>query len=100
MSRRTLKPTRAQIAALLTAPLLGLGLLAPSASADTPPGQQTDTTLIGKICQATSEDTEDGGSGLSCDRDIAPLLSRFVDPGLRMTCVSQPQGSEYCRPAK
>lgn len=99
MSRRTLRPTRAQVAALLTASVLGLGLLAPSASADTPPpGQKVDSgTVIDRVCRHANEDREDG-SGLSCERDIAPLLTRIIGPGSGLTCRNESPTAISCRP--
>ncbi|MGW3206111.1 hypothetical protein [Streptomyces sp. NPDC001135] len=102
MSRRTLKPTRAQVAALLTAPVLGLGLLAPSASADTPPtGQKVNSSdVIGRVCQHAGADDDGEGSGLSCERDIAPLLSRMIGPGSGITCRNESATDIVCRPDK
>jgi hypothetical protein len=103
MSRRTLRPTRAQVAALLTTPLLGLGLLAPSASADTPPpGQKVDSgTVIGRVCQhAGAEADPEDGPGLSCEKDIAPLLSRLIGPGSGITCRNESATDIVCRPDK
>ncbi|MFD8389080.1 hypothetical protein ACFV2N_07680 [Streptomyces sp. NPDC059680] len=99
MPRRTLRPTRAQVAALLTAPVLGLGLLVPSASADTPPpGPKVDSgTVIDKVCRHANEDPEDG-AGLSCEKDIAPLLSRMIGPGSGLTCRNVSPNSISCRP--
>ncbi|MFF7356113.1 MULTISPECIES: hypothetical protein [Streptomyces] len=101
MSRRILRPTRAQVAALLTAPLLGVGLLAPSAFADTPPpGQRVDSgEVIGRVCRQAGADPEEG-SGLSCEKDIAPLLSRLIGPGSGITCRSQSATDIVCRPEK
>ena len=102
MSRRILRPTRAQVAALLTAPVLGLGLLAPAASADTPPpGEKVDSaTVIDKVCRHANEDPEDGGSGLSCEKDIAPLLSRIIGPGSGITCRNVSPNAIDCRPER
>ncbi|MEU1401751.1 hypothetical protein ABZ471_05175 [Streptomyces sp. NPDC005728] len=98
MSLRPLTPTRAQIAALLTAPLLGICLLVPSASADTPPpGQKlTNSEVLDRICRHASEDEE--GPALSCERDIAPMVSRVLGPGI--SCVSQSPTAISCRPDK
>ncbi|MGW7822271.1 hypothetical protein ACWGLF_30140 [Streptomyces puniciscabiei] len=99
MSRRTLRPTRAQVAALLTAPVLGLGLLVSSAFADTPPpGPKVDSgTVIDKVCRHANDDDE-GGSGLSCEKDIAPLLSHIIGPGSGVTCRSNAPTVIVCRP--
>ncbi|MEU6253582.1 hypothetical protein [Streptomyces sp. NPDC047043] len=99
MLRRTPKPTRTRIAVLLTAPVLGVGLLAPSAFADTaPPGEKVDSaTVIDRTCRHASEDAEDG-PGLSCERDIAPLLSRLIGPGSGLTCRETSPTDIDCRP--
>jgi hypothetical protein len=101
MSRRTLRPTRAQVAALLTAPVLGLGLLVPSASADAPPpGPTVDSaTVIDKVCRHANDDPEDG-PGLNCERDIAPVLSRIIGPGSGITCRNVGPGAISCRPER
>jgi hypothetical protein len=101
MSRRTPRPTPARVAALLTAPVLGVGLLVPSAFADTPPpGQKVDSgAVIGRVCRHANEDSEDG-PGLSCDRRLAPLLSRFIGPGSGRTCRSVSPTSIVCRPER
>jgi hypothetical protein len=93
MPRRTLKPTRTRIAVLLTAPVLGVGLLAPSAFADTPPpGKKIDSAaVVDRVCQHASEDAEDG-PGPSCEKGIAPLLSHVIGPGSRVTSKRQPPG--------
>ena len=97
MSRRPLKPARARIAALLTASVLGVGLAAPSAFADTPPPHQyTESGLLDRICKHANEDDE-GGSGLNCARDLAPVVSRFLGNGI--TCVDQSPTAIECRPA-
>ncbi|MER6075565.1 hypothetical protein ACFYZB_25565 [Streptomyces sp. NPDC001852] len=98
MSRRTPRPTRAQVAALLTAPVLGLGLLVPPAFADTPPpGQKIDgATVIDRVCRQANDDPEDG-PGLSCEKDIAPMLSRLIGPGSGLTCRSQSPSAIDCR---
>ncbi|MGV4981178.1 hypothetical protein ACWC0C_43325 [Streptomyces sp. NPDC001709] len=98
MSRRTPRPTRAQVAALLTASMLGVGLLAPSAFADTPPpGQKVDSgTVIARVCEHANEDPEDG-PGLSCEKDITPFLSRLIGPGSGLTCRSQSPSAIDCR---
>ncbi|MEU5532060.1 hypothetical protein [Streptomyces sp. NPDC020362] len=96
MSRRTRTSARTLIAALLTAPVLGVGLLAPSASADTPPpGQKTDNNVLGRICEHARAEDEDGPT-LSCERDIAPIVSRFLGPGI--SCVDQSPTAIVCRP--
>ncbi|MEU8031363.1 hypothetical protein [Streptomyces sp. NPDC049099] len=102
MLRRTLRPTRAQVAALLTAPVLGLGLLAPSASADTPPpGQKLSSSdVIGRVCRHAGADDDGEGSGLSCEKDIAPLLSRMIGPGSGITCRNESATDIVCRPDK
>lgn len=100
MSRRTLKPARARIAALLTAPVLGVGLLTPSAFADTPPPSpkvESKDNLLSRLCQHASEDDEQGTS-LNCQRDIAPLVSRFLGPGI--TCFDQSPSAIECRPSR
>ncbi|KUN10461.1 hypothetical protein AQI95_01720 [Streptomyces yokosukanensis] len=98
MSRRILRPTRAQVAALLAAPVLGLGLLAPAAFADTPPpGPKVDSgTAIGRVCQEANAEPEDG-QDVSCERDIAPLLSRLIGPGSGITCRNSAPTAIVCR---
>ncbi|ANP48337.1 hypothetical protein J2Z21_003669 [Streptomyces griseochromogenes] len=97
MSRRTRKPTRARIAALLTAPVLGVGLLAPSAFADAPPPgpKSGNSGVLNRICEHAREDDE-GSQGLSCERDIAPIVSRFLGPGI--SCMDQSETAIVCRP--
>ncbi|MEU6776753.1 hypothetical protein [Streptomyces sp. NPDC046759] len=101
MSRRIPRPTRARVAALITAPVLGLGLLAPTAFADTPPpGPKIDSgTVVDKVCRHANEDTEEG-TGISCEKDIAPLLSRIIGPGSGVTCRSVSPTDIVCRPEK
>ncbi|WP_369390714.1 hypothetical protein AB5J72_25945 [Streptomyces sp. CG1] len=101
MSRRTLRPTRAQVAALLTAPLLGVGLLAPSASAGTPPpGPKVDSgTVIGRVCKEANDDPDDGPA-LDCERDIAPRLAQLIGPGSGITCRNVSPTAISCRPER
>ena len=101
MLRRTLKPTRTRLAALLSAPVGGVFLLAPSAFADTPPpGKKIDSTeVIDRACKHASEDSEDGG-GASCDKLIAPLLSHAIGPGRGLTCRSVSPTDIECRPER
>ncbi|RPF37053.1 hypothetical protein [Streptomyces sp. TLI_185] len=101
MLRRTLKPTRTRIAALLTAPMAGVFLLAPSAFADTPPpGEKIDSTeVIDRACKHASEDSEDG-AGPSCEKLIAPFLSHAIGPGSGLTCRSVSPTDIECRPER
>lgn len=101
MLRSTLKPTRTRLAALLSAPVVGVFLLAPSAFADTPPpGKKIDSTeVIDRACKHASEDSEDGG-GASCDKLIAPLLSHAIGPGSGLTCRSVSPTDIECRPER
>ena len=101
MLRRTLKPTRTRIAALLSAPVVGVFLLAPSAFADTPPpGEKIDSTeVIDRACKHASEDSEDG-AGPSCEKLIAPLLSHAIGPGSGLTCRSVSPTDIDCRPER
>ncbi|MEU9988800.1 hypothetical protein AB0E10_18780 [Streptomyces sp. NPDC048045] len=97
MSRRTRPSARILIAALLAAPLLGVGLLAPPASADTPPAPKAENNVLGRICEHARADDEDGPA-LSCERDVAPIVSRFLGPGI--SCVDQSPSAIVCRPQK
>src|SRR5947209_4219036 len=101
MLRRPLKPARIRIAALLTAPVAGVFLLAPSAFADTPPpGEKIDSaTVIDRACKHASEDSEDGAD-VSCEKLIAPLLSHAIGPGSGLTCRSVSPTDIDCRPEK
>ncbi|MFF4500771.1 hypothetical protein [Streptomyces sp. NPDC001401] len=101
MPRRTFKPTRTRIAVLLSAPVIGVGLLAPSAWADTPPpGQKIDSSeVIDRACKHASEDSEDGG-GPSCEKLIKPFLSHVIGPGSGLTCRSVSPTDIDCRPEK
>ncbi|KOU33940.1 hypothetical protein [Streptomyces sp. WM6378] len=98
MPQRTLRPTRAQVAALLTASVLALGLLAPSASADPPPpGPKVDSSsVIDRVCQEANAEPDDGPA-LSCERDLAPPLSHLIGPGSRLTCRNQSPNAIVCR---
>ncbi|WP_369365618.1 hypothetical protein AB5L52_21095 [Streptomyces sp. CG4] len=101
MSRRIPWPTRAQVAALLSAPVLGVGLLAPSASADTPPpGPKVDSgSVVGRVCDEANADPDDSPS-LNCERDIAPRLARLIGPGSGLTCRNVSANSISCRREK
>ncbi|MEW9513676.1 hypothetical protein [Streptomyces bacillaris] len=71
MSPNTRKRTCARVATLLTAPVLTLGLLAPSASADGPPG------------------VDASGEGLNVDFDIAQTLWTVVaNTVLKPSCLN------------
>ncbi|WP_438296345.1 hypothetical protein [Streptomyces sp. HUAS TT7] len=98
MSRRTLRPTRAQVAALLTASVLGVGLLAPSASADPPPlGPKVDSSsVIDRVCREANAEPDEGPA-LSCERDLAPRLSHLIGPGSGVTCRNQSPSAIVCR---
>ncbi|MGW1744030.1 hypothetical protein ACWCRD_00120 [Streptomyces sp. NPDC002092] len=101
MLRRTLKPTRTRIAALLSAPVVGVCLLAPSAFADTPPpGKKVDSaTVIDRACKHASEDSEDGADG-TCEKLVAPLLSHAIGPGSGLTCREISATDIECRPER
>jgi len=101
MLRRTLKPALIRIVLLLSAPVLGVGLLAPSAWADTPPpGEKIDSaTVIDRACKHASEDNEDGPDQ-SCEKVVAPLLSHAIGPGSGLTCRQVSPTDIDCRPEK
>ncbi|GHE04121.1 hypothetical protein [Streptomyces alanosinicus] len=98
MSRGILRPSRAQVAALLAVPVLGLGPLAPVAFADAPPpGPRVDSSdVIGRVCQEVNSDPEDR-QDVSCERDIAPRLSRLIGPGSGLTCRNSTPTTIVCR---
>ena len=105
MLRRTLKPsrTRTRIAVLLAAPVLGVFLLAPSAGADTPPpGEKVDSAaVIDRACKHASEDTDaEDGSGPTCEKLIAPLLTHAIGPGSGLTCRNVSPTDIDCRPER
>lgn len=104
MSQRTRKPTRARVAAALTAsvlaPALSLGFFAPSASAATMAGQKADGgSLLGNLCEMEDIGWDDQGTeSLSCDaNDIAGLLSGAVDPIFNLTCLDRTGNVIICR---
>ncbi|GAA3785768.1 hypothetical protein GCM10022403_020680 [Streptomyces coacervatus] len=100
MTRHAFKLTRTRIAVLLSAPVLGVGFLVPSAWADTPPpqGQKIDSSeVIDRACKHASEDAEDGG-GPSCEKLIKPFLSHVIGPGSGLTCRSMSPTDIDCRP--
>ncbi|GGU32937.1 hypothetical protein [Streptomyces violascens] len=98
MSRRILRPTRAQVAEVLAASVLAVSLLAPSASADPPPPgpKVSSSSVIDRVCREANAEPDDGPA-LSCERDLAPRLSHLIGPGSGVTCRNQSPNDIVCR---
>ncbi|MEV4504176.1 hypothetical protein [Streptomyces klenkii] len=84
MSRYTHKRICARVAAVLVAPVLSLGLLAPSASA---------ATLADPLLPCEGRD-----GGFFCDaNDIAGALSDLLNPVFQVTCQNPEANPIICR---
>ena len=91
MPQHTRKPARARAVAVLAAPVLSLGLLAPSASAATLASQQPANPGGLGLCESTDE-------GFACDlNDIAGLLSGLLNPVIGLTCLNPETNFVICR---
>lgn len=88
--------------AVLAASLFSLGLLAPSASANTIASQPREGgSLLGNLCEMEDIGWGDGKESFSCDlNDIAGLLSGLLDPVLNLTCLNRETNFVICRVAK
>lgn len=95
MSQRTHKSARARVAAVIAAPVICLGLMAPSAAAATvaSPQQEGGGGVTGQLCGPHPE-----YGGFFCDlNDIAGLVSGVLSTALGLTCLDPESNTIICR---